>query len=111
MCLNGYLHYFERRADTVRHSEKQVLAYAGSITVRSYPCFNAQVSTLDIKNGISEYHKLKGHNPDIVIIDSMDLLTDARQLFQLPPCGDIYAAYCGMSDSRARFTICWMCMP
>ncbi len=75
----------------MRHSEKQVLAYAGSITVRSYPHFNAQVSTLDIKNGISEYHKLKGHNPDIVIIDSMDLLTDARQLFQLPPCGDIHA--------------------
>lgn len=38
-----------------------------------------QVSTLDIKNGISEYRKLKGHNPDIVIVDSMDLLTDANR--------------------------------
>ena len=77
---NAY--YFERGkiSDTeMRHLEKQVLAYAGSITVRSYPRFNAQVSTLDIKNGISEYRKLKGHNPDIVIIDSMDLLTDAAR--------------------------------
>ncbi len=63
----------------MRHLEKLVASYAGSITVRSYPRFNAQVSTLDIKNGISEYRKLKGHNPDIVIVDSMDLLTDANR--------------------------------
>ncbi len=77
---NAY--YFERGkiSDTeMRHLEKMVMSYAGSITVRSYPRFNAQVSTLDIKNGISEYRKLKGHNPDIVIIDSMDLLTDANR--------------------------------
>lgn len=60
-------------------SGKLVASYAGSITVRSYPRFNAQVSTLDIKNGISEYRKLKGYNPDIVIVDSMDLLTDANR--------------------------------
>ena len=67
---NAY--YFERGkiSDTeMRHLEKLVLSYAGSITVRSYPRFNAQVSTLDIKNGISEYRKLKGHN----------LLTDANR--------------------------------
>lgn len=58
---------------------KLVKSYSGSIEVRSYPRFNAQVSTLDIKNGILEYRKLKGHNPDIVIVDSMDLLTDARR--------------------------------
>ncbi len=77
---NAY--YFERGkiSDTeMRHLEKMVMSYAGSITVRSYPRFNAQVSTLDIKNGISEYRKLKGHNPDIVIIDSMALLTDANR--------------------------------
>ena len=56
-----------------------VASYGGSIIVRSYPWFNAQVSTLDIKNGISEYIKLEGRKPDIVIIDSMDLLTDARR--------------------------------
>lgn len=52
--------------------------------MRSYPRFNAQVSTLDIKNGISEYRKLKGYNPDIVIVDSMDLLTDANRRYGEP---------------------------
>ena len=77
---NAY--YYERGKISeveMRHLEKQVLSYAGSITVRSYPRFNAQVSTLDIKNGILEYRKLKGRNPDIVIVDSMDLLTDANR--------------------------------
>ena len=59
--------------------KRLVASFGGSIVVRSYPRFNAQVSTLDIKNGISEYRKLEGRNPDIVIIDSMDLLTDARR--------------------------------
>lgn len=77
---NAY--FFERGKISdveMRRLEKQVASYAGSIIVRSYPRFNAQVSTLDIKNSIAEYRKLKGHNPDIVIIDSMDLLTDANR--------------------------------
>ena len=61
----------------LRRFEELLKKYAGSITVRSYPRFNAQVSTLDIQGGIAEYRKLRGHNPDVVIIDSMDLLTDA----------------------------------
>lgn len=77
---NAY--FFERGKISdveMRRLEKQVASYAGSIIVRSYPRFNAQVSTLDIKNSIAEYRKLKGYNPDIVIIDSMDLLTDANR--------------------------------
>lgn len=77
---NAY--FFERGKISdveMRRLEKLVSSYAGSITVRSYPRFNAQVSTLDIKNSIAEYRKLKGYNPDIVIIDSMDLLTDANR--------------------------------
>lgn len=53
--------------------------YAGSICVRSFPRFNARVSTLDIRNGIAEYRKINDRQPDIVIIDSMDLLTDASR--------------------------------
>ncbi|WP_165045067.1 DnaB-like helicase C-terminal domain-containing protein [Dysgonomonas sp. ZJ709] len=72
--------YYERGkiSDTeIKHFEAQVSRYSGSITVRSFPRFNTHVSTLDIKNGIAEYRKINGINPDIVIIDSMDLLTDA----------------------------------
>lgn len=74
--------FFEkgRISDTeIRYYESLIIQYAGSITVRSFPRFNTRVSTLDIKNGIAEYRKIKGHNPDIVIIDSMDLLTDASK--------------------------------
>lgn len=80
VAKNAYFYERGKISDMeMRHLEKLVASYAGSITVRSYPRFNAQVSTLDIKNGISEYRKLKGRNPDIVIVDSMDLLTDARR--------------------------------
>lgn len=63
----------------MKRFEELVAKYAGSIVVRSFPRFNTNVSSLDIKNGIAEYRKIKGHNPDIVIIDSMDLLTDASR--------------------------------
>lgn len=62
-----------------RHFEELVMSYAGSITVRSFPRFNSRISTLDVKNGIAEYRKINGRSPDIVIIDSMDLLTDASR--------------------------------
>nr|DAI00509.1 MAG TPA: DnaB-like replicative helicase [Caudoviricetes sp.] len=74
--------YFERGkiSDTeIKYFEEQIAIYAGSITVRSYPRFNSRISTLDIKNGIAEYRKLYGRSPDVVIIDSMDLLTDASR--------------------------------
>lgn len=74
--------YFERGRITdeeMKEFEKQIEGYKGSITVRSFPRFNTQVSTLDMKNGIVEYRKLTGHSPDLVIIDSMDLLNDASR--------------------------------
>ena len=61
---------FERMIDMVR-------AMSGSLKVKSFPKFANQVSTVDVKNIIAEYKKLYGSNPDIVIIDSMDLLTDS----------------------------------
>lgn len=72
--------YFERGKISdieMKHFEAQLAAYRGSITVRAFPRFAARTSTMDIKNGIAEYRKLNDHSPDIVIIDSMDLLTDA----------------------------------
>lgn len=61
---------FERMAKTLE-------SVSGQLFVRSYPKFNSHVSTLDIKDGISEFKKKYNINPDIIIIDSMDLLTDA----------------------------------
>lgn len=61
---------FERMADMIK-------SMSGSLKVKSFPKFANQVSTVDVKNIIAEYKKLYGCNPDIVIIDSMDLLTDS----------------------------------
>lgn len=77
---NAY--YFEQGRISDRefkHFEELVMGYAGSITVRSFPRFAARISTMDIKNGIAEYRKINGYSPDVVIIDSMDLLTDATR--------------------------------
>lgn len=63
----------------MKRFEEMIKQYAGSITVRSFPRFNARISSLDVKNGIAEYRKINSHSPDIVIIDSMDLLTDASR--------------------------------
>lgn len=61
----------------MRVFEEQINSYIGSVTVRAFPRFNNNVSTIDIQNGISEFRKMTGRNPDVVIVDSMDLLTDA----------------------------------
>lgn len=74
--------YFEKGkiSDTdIKSYEEQIASYCGSVTVRSYPRFNSRISTIDIKNGIAEYRKLNSRSPDIVIIDSMDLLTDSSR--------------------------------
>lgn len=55
----------------------QINEYAGNIDVKSFPRFNSKVSTIDIKSGIDEYKKIYGKSPDVIIIDSMDLLSDA----------------------------------
>jgi len=57
--------------------KEQLKGYSGTIRVRAFPRFNNQVSTVDVSNAISEYRKSTGKVPDILIIDSMDLLTDA----------------------------------
>ncbi len=50
---------------------------SGKLFVRSYPKFNQHVSTINIKEGIAEFRKNYNIKPDIVIVDSMDLLTDS----------------------------------
>lgn len=49
----------------------------GKLFVRSYPKFNQHVSTINIKESIAEFRKLYNVKPDVIIIDSMDLLTDS----------------------------------
>lgn len=57
--------------------EEMLKDVAGKLYVKSYPKFNSHVSTVDIRNGIQDFKKRCGISPDVVIIDSIDLLIDA----------------------------------
>lgn len=61
----------------IARMEDMLKAVSGKLYVKSYPKFNAHVSTIDISNGIQDFKKRHGINPDVVIIDSIDLLTDS----------------------------------
>lgn len=61
----------------IERMETMLKSVSGKLYVKSYPKFNAHVSTIDIKNGIHDFKKRHGINPDVVIVDSLDLLTDS----------------------------------
>lgn len=63
--------------EEVEEMEKMLESVSGHLHVKSYPKFNAQVSTINVYNAIQDYKKRYGDQPDVVIIDSMDLLTDS----------------------------------
>ena len=65
------------RDNDISKMEAMLKAVSGRLFVKSYPKFNAHVSTIDIRNGVQDFKKRYGINPDVVIIDSLDLLTDA----------------------------------
>lgn len=61
----------------IERMEEMLKSVAGKLYVKSYPKFNSHVSTVDIRNGIQDFKKRYGISPDVVIIDSLDLLIDA----------------------------------
>jgi len=78
VACNTYLYEIGKlQDDDLEKYKKQLNEVAGKLFVKSYPKFNANVSTIDIKNGIQDFKKTYGISPDVIIIDSMDLLIDA----------------------------------
>ena len=65
------------RDSEVEQMEEMLKDVSGHLHVKSYPKFGAHVSTIDINTAIQDYKKRFGVSPDVVIIDSMDLLTDS----------------------------------
>jgi replicative DNA helicase len=61
----------------IERMEEMLKEVSGKLYVKSYPKFNTKVSTINIRSGIAKFKKQHGANPDIVIIDSIDLLSDA----------------------------------
>lgn len=61
---------------TIEAFQKQMEMFAGTLKVKSYPKFGKEISTIDLKNACEEYKKTYGKYPDVIIIDSLDLLND-----------------------------------
>lgn len=56
---------------------KQLKDYSGTLKVKAYPKFGKEVSTIDVRNDCEKYKEKYGYYPDVLIIDSLDLLTDS----------------------------------
>lgn len=56
---------------------KQLETYMGTLKVKSYSKFGKEVSTTDLKNDCEKYKEKYGHYPDVIIVDSLDLLNDS----------------------------------
>ena len=70
---------FKYETGTIRDAEiarmeEELKAISGRLFVKSFPKFNTKVTTIDIKNCISDFKKRYKIQPDVVVIDSMDLL-------------------------------------
>jgi len=62
---------------TLEHLKDLLDTYKGTLRVKAYPKFGKEVSTTDIRNDLEKYHEKYGKYPDVVVVDSLDLLTDS----------------------------------
>lgn len=67
----------ELSSHAIETFKRNIESYAGTLKVKSYPKFGKKISTIDVKNTCDEYKREYGKYPDILIIDSLDLLTDS----------------------------------
>lgn len=61
----------------VEQFRKMLETYKGTLKVKAYTKFGKRTTTIDIKNDCEKYHKENGFYPDLIIIDSLDLLDDS----------------------------------
>ena len=63
----------EEEKKKVEKSLEQILAYANDIDVYGFEKFG-EATMIDVRNLILDYHKSNGHFPDVLILDSLDLV-------------------------------------
>ena len=87
-CLNSYSAMlvktntvdFERgriSQHLLEQFQKQMSEYAGTLKVKAYSKFGKEITTTDVRNDCEEFKKLYGQYPDVLIVDSLDLLGDS----------------------------------
>lgn len=74
---------FRYESGTLRDAEVERMnetlqSLSGTLHVKAYPRFNTTVTPMDIYNSIQAFKKKHGVKPDIVIVDSIDLLSSSR---------------------------------
>lgn len=79
--LAGYnAMYYEQAMipdEEFKQTLKHIKSISGNLLVKSYTKFGSDVSTWDIRRMADEFLDNVGKYPDIIIVDSMDLLTDS----------------------------------
>mgnify|MGYP002623106158 CR=1 FL=1 len=63
-------HAIDHFTQTLEHNK-------GTLRVRAFPKFGKEFSTIDADNEIEKYKEKFGYYPDVVIFDSLDLMTDS----------------------------------
>lgn len=64
-------------AHLIEQLKAQLETYKGTLKVKAYPKFGKEVSTMDLMSELEKYKEKFGKYPDVIIVDSLDLLTDA----------------------------------
>lgn len=62
---------------TIEHLKTVLNTYKGTLKVKAYPKFGKEISTMDLRNECEKYKEKFGYYPDVIIVDSLDLLNDA----------------------------------
>ena len=80
-CMIGSSAFDYERGKISTHSVEQfrktLETYKGTLKVKAYTKFGKRTTTIDIMNDCEKYHKENGFYPDLIIIDSLDLLDDS----------------------------------
>lgn len=64
---------------TLEHLKSMLDTYKGTLKVKAYPKFGKEVSTMDLRNECEKYREKFSVYPDVIIVDSLDLLTDSSR--------------------------------
>lgn len=62
---------------TLEQLKVQLETYKGSLKIKAYPKFGKEISTQDLMTECEKYKEKFGKFPDVIVVDSLDLLTDS----------------------------------
>ena len=64
-------------AHQIEAFQKLIKQYSGRLKVKAYSKFGKKVTTDDIRNATEEFRRLYGKYPDVILVDSVDLVDDS----------------------------------